>query len=59
MINKRQTLTVSKLSRMMVEAKDALPAPAEHNGRRIDWVGIGWLDVGKADGTEPLLITDE
>ena len=55
---KRKTITVEQLSQMMVEGKDNLPSPAEHNGKRKQWVGIGWVDEGKADGTEPLLIID-
>ena len=58
-MGKRKTITVEKLSRMMVEGIDKLPGPVEHNGERKGWVGIGWVTEGKADGTEPLLITDE
>ncbi len=37
------------------EHRDVLPGPMDWNGRRCRWVGIGWVDEGKADGTEPLV----
>lgn len=36
---------------------DELPGPVEIDGRSKTWVGIGWVDNGPADGTEPLVIT--
>lgn len=55
----RMTLTVTKLHSMSAESKDDLPGPADHNGVRKHWVGIGWICEGQADGTEPLLIVDD
>jgi hypothetical protein len=46
-----------KLCRMMVESKDKLPSPAAIDCRRKMWVGIGWIDEGPADGTEPLIVS--
>jgi len=37
------------------EAKDRLPMPIDHNGRRKRWVGFGFTDEGPANGTEPLV----
>lgn len=38
---------------------DELPNPAEVDGRRKMWVGIGWVDEGEAQGDEPLVITED
>lgn len=37
--------------------KDGEESTAEIDGRKMRWVGFGWVDEGEADGTEPLLIT--
>lgn len=59
-----------KIRVMLPEQLDELPSPVEFRctvgrGRRARevrvrkrWVGIGWVDEGTADGTEPLLITE-
>jgi len=54
----RQIVKVHDLGNMFPEQKDKLPGPAEHLGRRKRWVGIGWVDEGEADGTEPLYIDE-
>lgn len=66
----RMFLRRSQVARMVVEALDKLPSPAEFravvgkgkNAKlervRKRWVGIGWVDEGPADGTEPLLVVE-
>jgi len=54
----RKIITAKIISGMFPDSLDALPSPAEHDGRRKRWVGIGWVDEGKADGSEPLVIVD-
>jgi hypothetical protein len=41
------------------EARDKMPAPIEHEGRRKLWVGIGYIDEGPATGKEPLVLIDD
>lgn len=71
----RQHISFQALKRMIVERIDELPQPAEFRGtvtegrgkkkrqvevsRRKRWVGFGWVDEGEANGTEPLLVTEE
>ena len=52
---------VRKLSSLprLPSAIDKLPAPISLRGRRMRWVGIGWVDEGEADGTEPLFVEDD
>jgi hypothetical protein len=38
---------------------DELPGPVEIDGRRKQWVGIGWIDEGPAQGDEPLVVLVE
>ncbi len=54
----RMTIKFSKLRKMMNESIVKLPKPVEMRGRKMRWVGIGWVDEGEADGTEPLLVVD-
>lgn len=55
---RRRVVTGEEIQRMMPDVRDGLPSPAEVNGRRKLWVGMGWIDQGEADGSEPLLIID-
>lgn len=71
----RQHMSFASLKRLLPQQMDRLPSPAEFRGtvvegrgrkkqtvevrRRKRWVGFGWVDEGDADGTEPLLITEE
>lgn len=67
----RKELDFEALKRMLPQQVDRLPSPAEFaavvgRGRstklmrvRRRWVGLGWVDEGDADGSEPLLVTDE
>jgi hypothetical protein len=68
---RRNTITFKALGGMMPESTDRLPGPVEFRGMvgrgkklamvrlRKRWVGFGWVDEGKADGTEPLLCLDD
>jgi len=54
---KQKVMTFADLP-IFAESYDKLPGPADVKGRRMRWVGIGWVDEGEADGTEPLKIID-
>jgi hypothetical protein len=41
---------------MFAEKRDLLPNPVEWDGRRMCWVGIGYVDERPARGDEPLVI---
>jgi hypothetical protein len=65
-MSERKVITRADLAHMWPEAKDKLPGPAELQdydptkpSARMRWVGIGWVNEGPADGTEPLLILNE
>jgi hypothetical protein len=34
------------------------PAAVEMNGKRHEWVGIGWVEAGKPTGREVLIVDD-
>ena len=56
---KRKVIKRSELPRFN-EGLSKLPMPAEHNGKRKRWVGIGWVvEEEYATGEEPLLIIDD
>ena len=38
--------------------KDGENACADVDGRRMDWVSIGWIDDGLARGDEPIKIVE-
>ena len=54
---KQKIMTAADLP-IFAEGYDSLPGPADIAGRRMQWVGFGWVDEGEADGTEPLKIID-
>ena len=53
----RPTLLLSEMIRLTTCNSQALPSTVEVDGRRLRWVGIGWIDECAADGSETL-ITD-
>jgi hypothetical protein len=53
---KRPTIAFETLKRLSFCNSMKLPSPVEINGRRMQWVGIGWVDEGEADGTETLVV---
>ena len=56
MIKKRKTIKRSKLVRLAFCNSKDLPSPVEIDGILKQWVGIGWVDIGKPTGTEVLVI---
>jgi hypothetical protein len=59
----RRHIKFTEVGKMLPEQIDHLPQPAEFRtqkqSRRMRWVGFGWVNEGPADGTEPLLVTEE
>jgi hypothetical protein len=51
----RKMITRQELRRLEFCGKP--PSPVELNGRKLRYVGIGWIDEGKASGDE-VLVTD-
>lgn len=43
----------------VLQRTDELPNPIEIDGQSKTWVGIGWVDNGPANGTEPLVIVED
>lgn len=52
----RETITRSALRRLSVCNSKKIPLVVEDEGRRKEYVGIGWLDVGEPDGSEVLVV---
>jgi len=52
MTTKPKTISRSELSRLAFVNSRLTPQVVNDNGRRKRWVGIGWVDEGKAKGTE-------
>ena len=52
----RKTITRDALARLAFCNSDNLPSPVEWNGNRMEWVGIGWVNEGEAEGDEVLVI---
>jgi hypothetical protein len=48
----QKTITFLELQRLSFCNSKFLPLAVDIGGRRKAWVGIGWIDVGKAKGTE-------
>lgn len=53
---KRKTIERTKLARLAFCNSARLPQTVDLEGRRMHWVGIGWIDEGPADGTEVLVV---
>lgn len=58
-MGKRKTIRISELSRLAFCNSERLPTVVECNGKRLQWVGIGWVDEGKPRGDETLVINEE
>lgn len=56
MANPKSTITRSELVRLSTCNSELLPSVVNDGGVRIQWVGIGWIELGPADGTEPLVV---
>ena len=46
----------AELQRLAFCNSDKMPSYLEIEGRRKEWVGIGFVDLGEADGTEVLVV---
>lgn len=46
------------IKQMTAGQLDKLPWPAEAKGERLNWVGIGLVNEGRANGTEAMRIID-
>lgn len=55
-LQQRPTIEFDELMRLSTINSKKLPNVVEIHGRRIRWVGIGWVDECEADGTETLVI---
>lgn len=59
MRTKRKTITRSELTRLAFCNSDKLPhVVVMLKPRRMEWVGIGWIDVGPPVGNEVVMIED-
>lgn len=57
---KPKTITKSELARLAFCNSDKLPqAIVVPKPRRMEWVGIGWIDVGPPRGDETVVIEDK
>ena len=56
--SKQTTITRFDLSRLSFCNGKNLPLAVNDNGVRKEWVGIGWIEVGKPRGNEVLLIDE-
>lgn len=54
---KRPTIGLAELSRLSFCNSEQLPKAVEMDGKRLEWVGIGWVVVGSALGDEVLIDT--
>jgi hypothetical protein len=54
----RKTITFSELQRLSFCDSKHLPLAVDIGGRRKGWVGIGWIDTGKAKGNEVKVVED-
>lgn len=53
---RRKTISIGTLARLSFCNSRKMPQVVNDGGRRKEWVGIGWIDVGPATGREVLVI---
>jgi len=51
-MTKRRTITRDELQRLSICNSRKLPRIVNDEGTRYEWVGIGWINKGKATGRE-------
>lgn len=49
---KQKTIQRDELARLAFRNSRRLPQAIDEDGVRYEWVGIGWIDCGKARGDE-------
>lgn len=54
----RRTIGADDLARMSTVNSRRMPRAVEQHGKRLEWVGIGWIEAGEPTGREPLVICD-
>jgi hypothetical protein len=54
--SKRETIGIDELRRLTFCNSDRLPSVIELDGKRLQWVGIGWVNEGEPNGDETLVI---
>lgn len=55
--NDRLRISADDLERLATLNSPELPQAVERAGRRLEWTGLGWIDVGAPKGTEAI-VTD-
>jgi hypothetical protein len=56
-----KTITKTELARLSFCNSKSLPNKVWYNGKFMQWVGIGWIEIDKAEakGTEPTVVEDD
>ena len=54
-MKKRKTIKFSELKRLSVINSDRIPAAIAVGGKRLQWVGISWIEIGPAQGDETIV----
>jgi hypothetical protein len=54
---KRKTISTGELNLLVAKESREIPEFIEVNGVRKQWTTQGWKDVGKANGTEVLVVS--
>lgn len=57
-MEKQTTIKFSELKRLQFCNSDKLPQLISRGGRRLQWVGIGWIDEGPSGNVETIVIED-
>jgi hypothetical protein len=55
----RKTIEYSRLKRLEFTNSKDLPQVVVAGGKRLRWVGIGWVDEGEPKGNETLVVEDK
>lgn len=51
-----KTITRAELRKLAFCNSQKIPHAVNDGGVRKEWIGIGWLEAGKPDGSEPYLV---
>lgn len=55
-MTERETITFGRLKKLSFCNSKDLPSHIEVDGKRMHWVGIGWVEEGTAVGDEVLVV---